>query len=172
MKRSVAALVSLILGIALSAIASPAVVAPYCGIRWGSQPHEPAYSAGALSNVTTVRAGRHACFDRLVIDFAGDVTDASVVYLSAKPNDSAGTPIALRGGARLQIWIGLDGQAFQPRNPSEVVGVRGYRTFRQVLWNGPGELDLGIRARLPFRVFALDGPGSGSRLVIDVAHRW
>jgi hypothetical protein len=29
-----------------------------------------------------------------------------------------------------------------------------------------------VRARLPFRVFSLAGPGAGSRLVIDVAHRW
>jgi len=29
-----------------------------------------------------------------------------------------------------------------------------------------------VRARLPFRVFVLAGPGNGSRLVIDVAHRW
>jgi len=31
---------------------------------------------------------------------------------------------------------------------------------------------LGVRARLPFRVFVLAGPATGSRLVIDVAHRW
>jgi hypothetical protein len=35
-----------------------------------------------------------------------------------------------------------------------------------------GALGLGVRARLPFRVFTLDGPGSMSRLVIDVAHHW
>jgi len=29
-----------------------------------------------------------------------------------------------------------------------------------------------VRARLPFRVLTLDGPGSGSRLVVDVAHYW
>jgi hypothetical protein len=29
-----------------------------------------------------------------------------------------------------------------------------------------------VRARLPFRVLTLDGPGAGTRLVIDVAHRW
>ena len=34
------------------------------------------------------------------------------------------------------------------------------------------QIGLGVRARLPFRVFTLDGPGNGSRLVIDVAHRW
>jgi hypothetical protein len=47
-------------------------------------------------------------------------------------------------------------------------------TFRQVawveLWESNSTLGLGARARLPFRVFVLDGPGS--RLVIDVAHRW
>ena len=33
-------------------------------------------------------------------------------------------------------------------------------------------IGLGVRARLPYRVFVLDGSGGGSRLVIDVAHRW
>jgi hypothetical protein len=56
------------------------------------------------------------------------------------------------------------------------VNVTGYSTFRQVAWAGTFEgqttVGLGVRARLPFRVFTLAGPGSGSRLVIDVAHRW
>ena len=58
----------------------------------------------------------------------------------------------------------------------ELVDVAGYRTFRQVAWGGSYEartsVGLGVRARLPFRVFVLDGPGRGSRLVVDVAHRW
>jgi hypothetical protein len=49
-------------------------------------------------------------------------------------------------------------------------------TFRQVVFDGTFEgqtqIGLGVRARLPFRVFTLAGPGGGSRLVIDVAHRW
>lgn len=56
---------------------------------------------------------------------------------------------------------------------------RGYSTFRQVAWAGSFEgqttLALGVRARLPFRVFSLNRtPNSGHtpRLVIDVAHRW
>lgn len=52
----------------------------------------------------------------------------------------------------------------------------GYRTFRQVAYAGSFEatttVGLGVRARLPFRVFVLAGPGTGARLVIDVAHRW
>lgn len=56
------------------------------------------------------------------------------------------------------------------------MNVAGYSTFRQVALAGSFEgettIGLGVRARLPMRVIVLDGPGSGSRLVIDVAHRW
>jgi hypothetical protein len=49
--------------------------------------------------------------------------------------------------------------------------VAGYRTFRQVAWAGSFEgyttVGLGVRARLPFRVFL-----TGNHLVIDVAHTW
>jgi hypothetical protein len=65
---------------------------------------------------------------------------------------------------------------YRPANASELVDVSGWRTFRQIAWAGSFEgqttIGLGVRARLPFRVFILDGPGTGSRLVIDVAHRW
>ncbi len=37
---------------------------------------------------------------------------------------------------------------------------------------GQTTIGVGVRARLPFRTFVLDGPGSNSRVVIDVAHRW
>jgi hypothetical protein len=39
-------------------------------------------------------------------------------------------------------------------------------------FEGQTTIGLGVRARLPFRVFTLDGPGNGSRIVIDVAHHW
>ena len=66
---------------------------------------------------------------------------------------------------------------FQPEDPEEVVDVSGYSTFRQVAWAGTYEgyttLALGVRARLPFRVFSLAGTQPDtSRLVIDVAHAW
>ena len=52
----------------------------------------------------------------------------------------------------------------------------GFRTFRDLVYGGSfeGQTDfaLGVRARLPFRVFVLAGPGGNSRLVVDVAHQW
>ena len=62
------------------------------------------------------------------------------------------------------------------KNRSEVSSVGGYDTFRQVAWGGSFEgqttLALGVRARLPFRTLVVTGPGSTTRLVIDVAHHW
>jgi hypothetical protein len=90
--------------------------------------------------------------------------------------------IPTRGGARLQIavhdpaYTATGKPTYSPSNPRELRDVSGYRTFRQVVWAGSFEgysaVGLGVRARLPFRVFVLAGPGTDSRLVIDVAHRW
>jgi hypothetical protein len=95
-------------------------------------------------------------------------------------SDPKGDPAALRGGAFLQVTLQSPaGPAYRPANRSELVAVTGYRTFRQVALTGDFEgvssIGLGVRARLPFRVFTLSGiPGnaSGTRVVIDVAHRW
>ena len=58
----------------------------------------------------------------------------------------------------------------------ELIDTTHFRTFRHVAWAGSFEgmttIGLGVTARLPFRAFVLPGPGDGSRLVIDVAHRW
>jgi hypothetical protein len=173
--------------IAALVLAAPAQAsAPFCGITWGSL--SKAHSASDTEMVTDVRAGRHACFDRLVIDLGGqDVSFGSydVRYVSTFREDGSGTAVPLRGAADLQIVLKAasydgDGHAtFAPANRSEVVNVSGYGAFRQLAWGGSYEgyttMGLGVRARLPFRVFTLQGvPQSdfGPRLVIDVAHRW
>jgi hypothetical protein len=65
---------------------------------------------------------------------------------------------------------------YNPAAKAELSNVAGYQTFRQVVYAGSFEgytsIGLGVRARLPFRVFTLEGPGSGSRLIVDVAHFW
>lgn len=72
-----------------------------------------------------------------------------------------------------------DGQG-APTLPGATAGqsiadVTGFETLRSVVYAGGLEGDttigVGTRSRLPFRVFLLDGPG-GSRIVVDVAHRW
>jgi hypothetical protein len=57
-----------------------------------------------------------------------------------------------------------------------VVDVAGYQTLRSVVFGGSFEglttFGVGVRARLPFRVFALAGPGGDTRIVLDVLHKW
>ncbi|TCN28598.1 hypothetical protein EV644_14512 [Kribbella orskensis] len=42
----------------------------------------------------------------------------------------------------------------------------------RVGFEGQATFGVGVRARLPFHTFTLSGPGRGSRLVIDITHRW
>lgn len=163
--------------------AAPATTAgPYCGIWWGSaSTSAPTQTTGTLADV---RSGRHACFDRLVLD-VDDVPGTlghTVRYVSTVRMDGSGTRVPLRGGADLRVVLRAPAHTnqgvptYRPTHRSNLVDVTNYRTFRQVAWAGSFEgqttIGLGVRARLPFRTFVLDGPGDGARLVIDVAHRW
>ncbi len=170
-RRLVVGLATLVLS-AVTGIgaAGSAGAAPYCGITWGST----AKSGGTLvaSRVTGVRAGRHACFDRMVVDVRGKAPGYAVRYVSVVRAEGSGRVVPTAGGARLQVTV--EAAAYhRPALPS----VAGYRTFRQITWAGSFEgyttLGLGVRARLPFRVFTLYDPGTNtSRVVVDVAHRW
>jgi hypothetical protein len=167
---------------ALAALALPATAqaAPYCGITWGSLAKTAGNSAPSLqgSELTGVRAGQHACYDRLVLDVTGSTRLASyrVEYVTAVRSDGSGAVVPLRGGAFLQISVGVNNHASPPANRGDVANVSDFRTFRQVAATGGFEgytsEGLGVRARLPFRAFVLSGPGNTVRLVIDVAHRW
>jgi hypothetical protein len=165
-----------------AALAPQATAAPYCGITWGSLAKS---SAPMSSNtITNVRAGRHACYDRLVIDLQGTSrTGYDVRYVSNVYADGSGALVPLRGGAKIRIIAkapahdGSGRPTYRPANHRELVGVTGYGTFRQVAWAGSFEgqttIGLGVRARLPFRAFTLtDSSARTTRLVIDVAHRW
>ena len=137
------------------------------------------------SAVDNVRAGQHDCYDRLVIDVLGSRPGYRVQYVDAIAEysvDGRGPAIPLQGGAFLEVVVptntgDADGyQTFSPMNRYQLVNVAGWRTFRQVVEVGYYEIQrqfgLGVRGRLPFRAFTLDGPDDHSRLVIDVAHRW
>lgn len=148
-----------------------------CPRTWGSLPE--AGGRGTLAPFTSVRTGRHACFDRLVIDVAGRPGGYDVRYVREVRQDGSGQLVPLRGGAKLQVVVRAPAYTDAGRptyQPRRLPAVAGYQTFRQVAWAGSFEgqtmVGLGVRARLPFRVFTLAGPGSHSRLVVDVAHRW
>ena len=180
--------VAALIGAAITVLAVPTSATgatPYCGITWGSQAKQASATNPASSQqpaLVNVRAGRHACFDRLVLDVAKGGS-AKVRYVTNVLTQGEGAVVPLRGGARLEIIAFVPAYdldtyqpTYRPANVKELVNVDGFRTFRQVGYGGSFEacttIGLGVRARLPFRVFGLTGPGDRSRIVIDVAHRW
>jgi len=166
---------------ALAATTNAEAAAPFCGIHWGSLAKS---SAGRGADYfTTVRTGRHTCYDRLVIDGPAGGFTSHVRYVSNVLSQGKGDVVPLRGGAKIEIVvltndynINTGRPTYTPANRRELTNVTGYSTFRQVAYGGSFEgyttIGLGVRARLPMRVFNLAGPGSRSRLVIDVAHHW
>jgi hypothetical protein len=131
-----------------------------------------------LAAVTT---GRHPCFDRVVFRVAGPAAGSSVRYVTTVSADGSGQPLSVPGGARLEVVLrhpayDSAGRATLTASVNRpVADVRGYDTLRSVVWGGSFEgmstLGVGTRARLPFRVTVLPGPGD-ARIVLDVAHRW
>lgn len=175
-----AAALVLVLGATTAVLTAGTAQAATCAVMWGSL--AKIRTATTTAPLTNVRAGRHTCYDRLVADFSAAADGYAVRYVDRVRMDGSGQVVPLRGGAKLEIVVQAPAYddagnlTYTPANRPELVNVTGWTTFRQVAWAGSFEgqttIGLGVRARLPFRVFVLDGPGAGSRIVVDVAHRW
>ncbi|GAA2262987.1 hypothetical protein GCM10010415_27890 [Streptomyces atrovirens] len=178
----------MLVGATLTTATAPAAAAPTAAARatacptgWGSLPETG--SDSTTTPVRDVRTGRHACYDRMVVDLPGAARDGigySVRYVDRLHQDGSGRHIPVSGGAVLEVRVAAPayapetGEATYPARagrPLPGVDLAGYRTFRDARFAGSFEgetqIGLGARARLPFRVLRLDG-----RLVIDVAHNW
>src|SRR4051812_34792330 len=135
MSRSPLRLLVVALTTAIAAFVLPATAqaAPYCGITWGSLAKQAGNSAPSLegSEVGAVRAGQHTCYDRLVLDVNGSTRVASyrVEYVPAVRSDGSGAVVALKGGAFLQIGLGVNNNASPPAFSGDVADVSGFRTF-------------------------------------------
>ncbi|MDF3147367.1 MULTISPECIES: hypothetical protein [unclassified Streptomyces] len=152
-----------------------------CPTGWGSL--AKTRSAATSESVTNIRTGRHDCFDRMVVDVPGAGTSSlgySVRYVSRLYQDGSGNYIPVGGGAVLEVRVAApayDIDTGEPTYPVRAgqrlkgVDLTGYRTFRDARFAGSFEGDtqigLGVRARLPFRVWVTTG-----RVVVDVAHNW
>jgi len=150
-------------------------VAP-CAVTagWGSTPKTNLTMAHP--SIVAVRAGRHACFDRLVFHTNGTPGGWTVMYVDTITADPSGKVLVVPGGALLQVTIrnpGIDGRG----NPTfhALPSVAGFTTLRAIVnagaFEGLTSFGVGVRAHLPFRVFAMTTGGHGM-IVLDIAHRW
>ncbi|MCH0542107.1 hypothetical protein I3F58_21590 [Streptomyces sp. MUM 203J] len=167
-------------GTAGAATAGGSLAAAACPTGWGSLAKGGA--ATGADHLEDIRTGQHECFDRMVFDVpgGGDRIGYHVQYVDQFHADPSNEHIPVAGGAILDIRVGAwsyDLDAGEPTYPGEAgeplpgVDVSGYSTFRDTRFGGTFEgqtqVGLGVRARLPFRVFQLD-----DRVVVDVAHSW
>lgn len=171
--------------LATAAIPGSAAASPTCrAVTWGSSP--AALATMSTQPIHAVRTGIHPFYDRIVVDLAGAGTGRlgfDVRYVTAVHREGSGAVVALRGNADIQIVVRAPaynietGKAtFQPNRPNDFANLARFPALRQLAFAGSFEgqttIGLGVRSRLPIRVFVLPGPGTGHRLVIDVYHRW
>ena len=180
-KAALLAAVALSATLVAGGATTAAATTSYCGITWGSLLKSDTRMTPAP--VVNARIGQQTCYDRLVIDVSGTPAPGYFVrYTDGFHQPGSGWPMPVAGGAVLTITALAPG--YDANYNSTVPWPTGahiatpttFQTFRDLVYGGSFEgestFGLGVRARLPFRVFTLAGPGSGTRLVIDVAHRW
>lgn len=153
-----------------------------CTVHWGSQT-----KAGGLLHtppLLDVRAGQHTCYDRIVFEFAGLATGYRIGYASEVFSEGRGLPLGpyTAGGALISVSLRNPDHdpaghtTFRHETGDHVVNVVGFPTLRDIVYGGSFEgytqFAVGVRARLPFRVSKVAGPGSHTRIVVDIAHHW
>ncbi len=181
-RRALVALLVLAAGLAAGTVPAAAAAAPYCGITWGST--DRSGGAQATAPLIEVRAGQQDCYDRVVFETDGPANGYRVRYGEAY---TGGQGLALSpytaGGAVLEVVLlvpAYDLNTGTVRYPAATgdhpLNLLGYPTLRDVVYGGSYEgyttFAVGVRDRLPFRVSVLAGPGTHSRIVLDVANRW
>lgn len=136
-----------------------------------------------------VRAGRHDCFDRVVFDInGGAAVGYSVSYVPVVTTEGSGTPLPVPGTATLDVVVrapelGFDDQGHAPGRilanpgdylygPSQLAGWTSLRAVRFAgFFEGQCSFAVGVRAKVPFRVFTLlDPDGAYRHVVVDIAH--
>ncbi|MFE0380961.1 hypothetical protein ACFW1M_36595 [Streptomyces inhibens] len=151
-----------------------------CSTVWGSADKSATDPGGKpLKNIKTSRS---ACYDRMVFDVSGATSKFGyhVGYVDAFHQDGSGDRIPVNGGAILQVYVsapsydaatGKPSYAGKAGKPLPGVNIAGYKTFKDTKFGasfeGQTQVALGVRAKLPFRVFQ-----SGHELIVDVAHTW
>jgi hypothetical protein len=160
---------------------------PCAGTRgWGTAPKQRAASSTAA--LYLIRVGQHDCYDRVVFSINGPAAAGfSLRYTDVVSEDGSGTARPVAGAAALEVVVhapalGLDDHGYVGKSlakPGEdfytASQLAGWRSLRQVRYAGSFEgqttVAVGVRERVPFRVFTLlDTQNQITRVVLDIAH--
>ncbi|WP_052809451.1 AMIN-like domain-containing (lipo)protein [Streptomonospora alba] len=161
---------------------------PTCGTteNWTLRPDVREGNSG--DPITDVRAGRHDCFDRVVLDIGGTAeTGFRAEYRPEVQEPGSGRPVPVAGGAALKLIVyspargtpggGMDEEPLAKAREHLVPEseLASWDALRSVRYAGSFEavttIAVGAREKLPFRVFSRADEDEGVRtVVLDVAH--
>jgi hypothetical protein len=158
---------------------------PACGEarKWGTGLKRSAGQTDA--ELYNVRAGRHACYERVVFDVNGaGAAGYQVQYVKTVLADASGEPVPIGGVAALEVIVRAPDFAsatsgHQPGRKPWTVGqvllrARGGNTLTEVKFAGSFEgqttFAVGAQARVPFRVFT-QKDRAVTHVVLDLANR-
>jgi hypothetical protein len=134
----------------------------------------PAASAAEYAQLTNVRTGQHATFDRVVFDLTGGQVQDSVQSISEPVSCGSGKPISAPGVEFLEVR--LTPAAAHDENGSTYPGPRkltpGLPSVKSVVFTCDFEADLSIaigvgKANPTYRAYYLTSP---LRYVVDIDH--
>jgi hypothetical protein len=163
---------------AAAALLITAVFDPAAGLAspqpgFSTQPRVVEHPPVGSPKLTSLRAGRHQGFDRVVFQLDGPIPSYySVRYVPVVRLDGSGAPLRLRGTAFLEVVVRAPthDQNYQPvLRPTQLRP--DLPALREV--NAPGSFEgqttagIGVTQRVGFRVLELTNP---TRIVIDLAH--
>ncbi|HVV19887.1 MAG TPA: hypothetical protein VHF06_10660 [Pseudonocardiaceae bacterium] len=154
---------------------------------WSTGPvTAPAMSTAELHSV---RVGAHPCFDRVVFDVDGpQAVGYAVRYVPVVHSDPKDDPLPVAGGAVLEVVVRApqEGHDQSGHHPGRVLAGTGdhlYTAEQLAHWSalravrfagffeGQCTFAVGVRAKLPFRVFTvLNSKNHVRQVVLDVAH--
>lgn len=144
--------------VALAALVAGAAILP-----------STASAAPQFSALTNIRVGRHATYDRVVLDFSGPVPSSFRGNFTARLTaDPSGMRVSLPGNTFVSV-VTQGATAFGTYHGRKSFTTPELRNVRAVAITGDFEavlsIGLGVRHRTWLHVFTLPNP---SRLVIDV----
>jgi hypothetical protein len=175
--RGIRLLVRLLVA-AAAALLITAVFDPAAGLAstqpgFSTNPRVVEHPPVGSPQLTGLRAGRHAGFDRVVFQLDGPIPSYySVRYVPVVRLDGSGAPLRLRGSAFLEVVVRAPTHDQDYRPVLSPTRLRpDLPALREV--DAPGSFEgqttagIGVTQRVGFRVLELTNP---TRIVIDLAH--
>ena len=131
---------------------------------------EPSMDTGM--ELTNIRLGRHADFDRVVLDLRGEGTPGWIARFNAEPvQDGSGFPVEYEGETSLEVAVtglSMPGADYEPIDIVPGAGGVVTEVIPGTWLGGTSQVVIGLPGERPYSIQMLENP---PRLVVDIVHQ-